>query len=158
MRVVGEDEDRRQVAQRRQPHRRTHVVAEDEKGGAEGAQPAVVGEPVGDGAHGVLAHAVEDVAAGGAPVLADGALSIRGCVGRAFEVAPALERGVGRRVQVGAAADKLRERPATALITVSPAARVAILPPAVEGRAGRDPSRRGNSPAWARVNWAARLG
>ena len=60
-RIVGEHDDRRQVHDRRQPHRPLHVVGEVEEGGAERAQ-AVQVEPVHHRAHAVLAHAVVDVA------------------------------------------------------------------------------------------------
>ena len=89
--VVGEHEGHRQVVERRQPQRRPLVVGEGEEGGGEGARPAVVGDAVGRAAHGVLAHAVADVAAGaGLPV----------------EVAGVLQVGQRRDRQVGVAAEE----------------------------------------------------
>ena len=55
-RLVGEDPDRWDVHESGQPDGGAHVVAEDEEGGPVGSQPAVEGEAVDDGAHGVLAH------------------------------------------------------------------------------------------------------
>jgi hypothetical protein len=54
--------------------------------------PAVVGEAVGDGAHGVLADAEADVAA---------------LAGLAVEVAQPLEAGLGRHRQIGVAAEEV---------------------------------------------------
>ena len=63
-RVVGEDEDGRQLHQRRQPDRRPRVVAEDEEGRAESPQ---LGQrhPVDDRRHGMLADAEMQVPAAG---------------------------------------------------------------------------------------------
>ena len=56
-RVVRPDEDRRQLHERREPYRRTHVVAEHEERPAVHAGAAVQRDAVDDGAHRVLADA-----------------------------------------------------------------------------------------------------
>ncbi len=43
-------------------HSRAFVVREHEEGGSEGVHPAVVGEAIGDGTHGVFAHTEVNVA------------------------------------------------------------------------------------------------
>ena len=55
--VVRPDVDRRDVHQRRDAHRRAHVVAEDEERAAEGPSRAVQDDAVDDRAHRVLADA-----------------------------------------------------------------------------------------------------
>ena len=94
-RIMGVDKNRWQLAQRRQPQRRAHIVAENQKCRAEGAQPTVVDQAIGDRAHGVLADAIEDVATGITPFLANGTLAIGRQIGGAFEVAGGFQRGVG---------------------------------------------------------------
>ena len=56
-RVVRPDELHRQFHQRRQAHRRLHVVGEDEEGGADGDHAAVQRHPVGQRRHRQLGHA-----------------------------------------------------------------------------------------------------
>ena len=63
-RVVGPDVDDVQPGQRRQPHRPAHVVAERQERGVVRDESAVVGDAVGDPAHGVLADAEAQVAPG----------------------------------------------------------------------------------------------
>ena len=90
--VMGEDEDRRQLHQRRQPDRRPGIVAEDEEGRAERPQ---LGQrhAVDDRRHGMLADAEMEIAAAGAAGL---------------EVAGAgeLQRRLVRRAEVGRAAEE----------------------------------------------------
>ena len=74
--VVGEDEDGVQVAHGGQADWRPHVVGKGEEGGGVRDQPAVQGHAVGDGAHGVLADAEVEVAAGVVPAAAHGALRV----------------------------------------------------------------------------------
>ena len=109
-RVVGVHEDRRELAERGQTQRRPHVVTEYEKGRAECAQATVIDDAVGDRAHGVLANAIKHVAAGIAPRCPNRTLAVRRQVGRALEIAGALERRVGGWIQVGAATHQLGQR------------------------------------------------
>ncbi len=93
-RVVRPDVHDGQLGERRQPHRRAHVVGEDEERAAEHEEPAVVGDAVGDRAHRVLAHAEVEV-----PPL-----------GRAAEERPRrLHERLGRRGEVGVAAHQVRQ-------------------------------------------------
>ena len=55
-RVVSEDEDRRNLRQRRQPHAGPHVIAEIEKRCAERADPGH-DQPIYTRAHSMLTHA-----------------------------------------------------------------------------------------------------
>ena len=61
--VVREHVDHRLIHERREPHRRTHVVCEHEERGDVRPQAAVQHKAVGDGGHGVLAHTEVQVAA-----------------------------------------------------------------------------------------------
>ncbi|MCH8102429.1 MAG: right-handed parallel beta-helix repeat-containing protein [Chloroflexi bacterium] len=93
-RVVGEDEDDVRLLERRQSQRGTHVVGEDEEGGGIRVDAAVERHPVHDPAHGMLAHAEVHVVS-------------RPAVERL--IAGAGQQGVGRRRQIGRAADERRE-------------------------------------------------
>ncbi len=64
-RIVRADIDDRQPHQRREPHRRLHVVGEYEEGAAHRAHPAVGGDAVEGGSHPVLADTPVDLAPGG---------------------------------------------------------------------------------------------
>ena len=100
-RVVGPDEDGRDLRQRGQPDRGAHVVGEDEEGSTVGARQARQGDPVEDIAHRVLADAEVQ---GAAVVVAD-----EGVAGllRRQEGRLALHRGVVRPGEVGRAAPEL---------------------------------------------------
>ena len=63
-RVVRVDVDHRQPGERGEPHRRPGIVGEDEEGRDRGPEEAVVGDPVRDRGHPVLADAEADVAPG----------------------------------------------------------------------------------------------
>ncbi len=94
---MSEDVDHRDLHQRAQPHRRPHVVAEDEE--ARSVRPHLaVREPVEDRAHRVLAHSEVQVAAGSAA---------RREISGVFEGEPRL----GRRRQVGGAPEQPRHVP-----------------------------------------------
>ena len=95
-----------QLHERREADRRAHVVGERQEGGREGDQAAVERDAGRDRGHGVLADAEVEVAAGVAPVAADRPLAVVG-LAAGLEVARALERRVGRGVEVGRAADEL---------------------------------------------------
>ncbi|GBD29531.1 hypothetical protein HRbin32_00621 [bacterium HR32] len=99
-RVVGEHVHHRELRQRAQPDGGPGVVGEHQEGGHEGSQPAVVGDAIGDGGHGVLAHAEVQVAA--AVVLGPAATPLHRAqrTVRALEVPGAWERCVGGGVQV----------------------------------------------------------
>ena len=62
--VVGPDVDHLQPAQRCEPDRAAHVVAERQERPDVRDEPAVVGDPVGDPAHRMLADAEPEVAPG----------------------------------------------------------------------------------------------
>ena len=61
-RIVAEDVDHREPAQRREADRRSHVVGEDEEGRSHRPHAAVQRQPVQDRAHGVLTDAEVHVA------------------------------------------------------------------------------------------------
>ena len=61
--IVGEHKGHGQATDGRHAQGRAFVVREHEEGGGEGVHASVVGEAVGDGAHGVFAHAEVNVAA-----------------------------------------------------------------------------------------------
>ena len=75
-RVVGPDVDDGQAGQRREPDRSAHVIAECQEGGDVRVEAPVVGKPVRDPAHRMLADAEPEVATGrlGAEVV--GALDV----------------------------------------------------------------------------------
>ena len=114
--------------ERRQAHRAAHVVAEVQERGDVRQQAAVVGDAVGDAAHGVLADAEADVAAG--------------LVGA--ELAVALEVGEVALRQVGGAAEQLRQACSlSAWSAFCEALRVARpSAPSARSAAGPRPSRR----------------
>ena len=135
-RIVGVDEDRPQAAQRGQPHRVLHVVVELEEGGAGRAQAAVRVQAVGDGAHGVLAHAEAEVALAVVPAL-DVARALDRRVGGAGEVRRALDQlghGLGQGVDDPAARGPGRDR-----AVVGREAREGV-PPARRQLAGQHPA------------------
>ena len=99
--------------ERGQPDGGAHVVGEDEEGAAVGDHAAVQSHAVDDGAHGVLPHAEVHVAP--APLVE-------------AQVAVAFEVGVGRRGEVGRAADEGGQALAAAFSTLPEATRVAISP------------------------------
>ena len=74
--VVGENVHQVQLHQRGETDCRTHVVGEDQEGGAVRQEAAVRRQPVDDGAHGVFAHAEVQIAPGLAPPGAVRPLSI----------------------------------------------------------------------------------
>ncbi len=92
--VVGVDEDRAQLHERRQPQRVAPVVGESEEGAHVGNEPTVQSEPVGDRVHAELAHAEVDVIAG---VFGRDRLAAR----------PGRQHRPG---QIGRAADQFRQR------------------------------------------------
>ena len=100
---------------------------------------------VDDRAHGVLAHAEVQVAAGVTPAAAGRALLVVSRRGRWIEVAEALERRVGRRIEVRRTAGERREAAArSAFITLPEATRVAM-PLASAGKSGISASQPGGS-------------
>src|SRR5579884_2653396 len=113
--VVRVDPDGAEVGERREADGGAHVVMKDEERGSVGDDAAVEGHAVDRRAHGVLAHAEVEVAAGVAPRRADGALDARGRRGRALEVTLALEPGERRGVEVRRSAHQLGE-PAAELL------------------------------------------
>ncbi len=93
-RVVAEDENDRQLHDRGQADRWPHIVAEYQEGGGEGAQ-VTKRHAVGDGAHGVFAHAEMHIAPagrGGFQIL----FALRGqfCLGRWRQVGRAAEQAL----------------------------------------------------------------
>ena len=88
--IVGEDVKNRKLHQRRQPQGRAHIIAEGQKGGAEGAQLRQ-DETIDDCAHRVFAYAeMHDAPAG----------IVR------FERLGIIKRRLGRGREVGRAADQ----------------------------------------------------
>lgn len=69
---MGEDVVHGELRQSGHAHGCAHVVGEHEEGGPRAAVEAEVGDSVKDGAHGVLADAVVEVAAGVAVVTKSG--------------------------------------------------------------------------------------
>ena len=101
--VVRPDEDRRDVHQRRESHRRAHVVAEDQERSAERPGRAVQHDAVDDRAHRVLA----DAEVQHAPVRVAGPLVSGPLLGD--ERLRALDRREVRFGEVGRAAPQLGE-------------------------------------------------
>jgi hypothetical protein len=106
--VVGEHMDGVQAHQCGQPHRRAHVVGEDQEGGGERNEPAVCGHAVGDRPHRVLAHAEMQVATGATPAAAIRTLLVFAGRRHRIEVAQVIQRGLGRGIEVGRTAHQGR--------------------------------------------------
>ena len=106
--IVREDVKNLQLTQGPEPHRRLHVIGEHEEGRAEGKHPAVRRHAVHRRAHGVLADAECDVAAGVTPHAAHGSLCGRSAKLGRLEIAFALQRRVGGWIQIRRAADDIR--------------------------------------------------
>lgn len=68
---MRQDVAHRELGQRGDTHRRAHVVREHKEGGAGAPVETKVRDSVEDGAHGVLADAVVEVAAGVASLVFD---------------------------------------------------------------------------------------
>ncbi len=90
-----------QAHQRGEADRRAHVVGKDEEGGAVRNGSAMRGHAVRDRAHRVLAHAEMQVPPRVAPAAAGGSLHVEPVPRGRFEIAQALQRRVGGRIEIG---------------------------------------------------------
>ena len=93
-RIVRKDIDHRQFGEASETNRRPTIVGKDQKSGTGRLENAMVGNPVHNGTHPVLANPESDIATG--PVLG-------------IEVFVALNVVQSRSVQIGAAADHERQ-------------------------------------------------
>ena len=150
--VVRPDEDRRHLHERREAHRRAHVVAEDEERAAERAGLAVQHDAVHDRGHRVLADAEVQHAAVGVA---------RELVGRPLggdERRGAVDRREVRLGEVGRTAPELGEHAGEGVDDLAGRGAGRDLGAALERRAARTRRPSGSSPASSRSSSALLLG
>ena len=139
--VVRPDEDRRHLHERRETHRRAHVVAEDEERAAERARLAVQHDAVHDRGHRVLADAeVQHAAVGVARRLVGGPLG-------GDERGGVVDRREVRLGEVGRAAPELGEHAGEGVDDLAGCGAGRDLGAALERRAAPTSTPSGSSPA-----------
>ena len=144
--VVGENIDHMQPHQRRETHRRPHVIGENQKCCAEGQNAAMRRQAIQDRPHGMLAYTKIEIAAGVAPDALCRALLIAPLHSAWLKISQSRKCGKGRWIQIRRAAVQCRQSRCNGIHHPSPrdARRKALCIRGEDGISRSHPS--GNSP------------